>query len=299
MNVFRLRQQVLEDFASYVRSFQRFSDPKIEALVEDSLRAGHLWPEALVQLNPAFEGGGTIDQLVEEGVLHPECRRVFRRKTHPHDPGQPLYLFRHQAEAIRAAATRKPFVLTTGTGSGKSLTYIVPIVDAVLRRGRGKGVRAIIVYPLNALANSQERELRKFLEFGFPDGQGPVTFRRYTGQESDEEKQAIVANPPDILLTNYVMLELLLTRPHEKPLVAAARGLDFLVLDELHTYRGRSGGGRGSPRPARRARPSRRPRSSSSAPRRRSRPAVPGPSSAKRSLPWPRASSVRPSNRRT
>jgi len=241
MNVFRLRQQVLEDFASYVRSFQRFSDARIAELVEGALAAGHLWPEALVQLNPAFEGGGTIDQLVEEGVLHPACRQVFRRKTHPHDPGQPLHLFQHQREAIQVAASRKPFVLTTGTGSGKSLTYIVPIVDAVLRSGHGKGVRAIIVYPLNALANSQERELRKFLEFGFPDGRGPVTFRRYTGQESDEEKQEIVANPPDILLTNYVMLELLLTRPHEQPLIAAARGLDFLVLDELHTYRGRSG----------------------------------------------------------
>jgi len=241
MNVFRLRQEVLGDFASYVRSFQRFSDERIADLVERALATGHLWPEALVQLNPAFEPGGTIDQLVEEGVLHPGCRQVFRRKSHPHDSGQPLHLFRHQSEAIRIAAQRKPYVLTTGTGSGKSLTYIVPIVDAVLRRGRGHGVRAVIVYPLNALANSQERELEKFLRFGFPDGQGPVTFRRYTGQENDEEKQAIIADPPDILLTNYVMLELLLTRPRERPLIAAARGLDFLVLDELHTYRGRSG----------------------------------------------------------
>ena len=68
-----------------------------------------------------------------------------------------------------------------------------------------------------------------------------MTFERYTGQESTEKRKAIIANPPDILLTNYVMLELVLTRPHERGLVKAAKGLRFLVLDELHTYRGRQG----------------------------------------------------------
>ena len=86
-------------------------------------------------------------------------------------------------------------------GSGKSLPYIIPIVDHVLRGDRRK---AIIVYPMNALANSQEQEPRKFLMHGYPDGRGPVTFRKYTGQESDDEQREIVATPPDILLTNYV-----------------------------------------------------------------------------------------------
>src|SRR5207249_5877554 len=83
--------------------------------------------------------------------------------------------------------------------------------------------------------------LNKFIKFGYPDGRGPVRFERYTGQESDEQKRAIIANPPDILLTNYVMLELILTRVDERELVRQARGLRFLVLDELHTYRGRQG----------------------------------------------------------
>lgn len=133
-------------------------------------------------------------------------------------------------------------MLTTGTGSGKSLAYLVPIVDRVLREGSGKGVRAIVVYPMNALANSQLGELRKFLEHGFPAGKPPVTFARYTGQENDEERHRILAEPPDVILTNYVMLELMLTRPGErKHLIRAATGLRFLVLDELHTYRGRQG----------------------------------------------------------
>ena len=94
---------------------------------------------------------------------------------------------------------------------------------------------------MNALANSQVGELEKFLCHGYPDGQGPVTFARYTGQETRPSANAIIAKPPDILLTNYVMLELMLTRPNERQLIQAAQGLRFLVLDELHTYRGRQG----------------------------------------------------------
>ena len=135
-------------------------------------------------------------------------------------------------------------MLTTGTGSGKSLAYMIPIVDRVLAaKAAGTyrpGIKAIVVYPMNALANSQLRELQKFLTIGYPDGP-PVTFDRYTGQESADDRARIIANPPDILLTNYVMLELVLTRPRDRGLIEAARGLWFLVLDELHTYRGRQG----------------------------------------------------------
>src|SRR5437763_15260689 len=93
---------------------------------------------------------------------------------------------------------------------------------------------------MNALANSQLKELEKFLQVGYPNRKSPVTFERYTGQESDEERQRIIANPPDILLTNYVMLELILTRSTERRLLAA-KTLQFLVLDELHNYRARQG----------------------------------------------------------
>jgi len=86
---------------------------------------------------------------------------------------------------------------------------------------------------MNALANSQMNELEKFLCRGLPDPTPPVKFARYTGQESEEEKTEIIGHPPDILLTNYVMLELLLTRPREQRIVNAARELAFLVLDEL------------------------------------------------------------------
>lgn len=241
MDVFRLRDKiVLGDYASYTSSFIEIADERIHNEVKEKFASGLLWPDPLLQLNPSFASGGSIDALVQQKVLHPLCGEIFRLNKSADNPhGQPMQLYRHQTDAILAAQGGENYVLTTGTGSGKSLSYIVPIVDYILKNGSGKGIRAIIVYPMNALANSQELELEKFLQS--ESAKFPVTFRRYTGQETNAAKQEIIDNPPDILLTNYVMLELVLTRPYEKKLVEAARNLRFLVFDELHTYRGRQG----------------------------------------------------------
>ena len=148
MDVFALRDRLVEDYASYTRSFIKIANPRIRCKVDAELDAGAFWPEPLLQLNPAFKPGGTIDDLVAEGILHEECARIFRLDKTDADPaGKQLPLYAHQAEAIRKAKARKSYVLTSGTGSGKSLTYIVPIVDHVLRRRSGKGIQAIIVYP--------------------------------------------------------------------------------------------------------------------------------------------------------
>lgn len=243
MDVFDVREQLVADYRSFTAGTVDVRDERLRELVDRQLDEGVQWPEPWLSLNPSFASGGTIDELVSVGALHPECATVFRSKTGPEDRGrQTLTLHQHQRDALAAAATGGSYVLTTGTGSGKSLGYIVPIVDAVLREPRRRGVKAIIVYPMNALANSQLEELKKFLQYGFPTGGEPVTFARYTGQESQEERDRLLRDPPDIVLTNYVMLDLVLTRPAERErLVRAAQGLRFLVLDELHTYRGRQG----------------------------------------------------------
>jgi ATP-dependent helicase YprA (DUF1998 family) len=245
VNIFDLRDNLIADYATFLRGFLKIRDQRIEQFVEGELDRGVLWPEPWISLNPGFAPGGSIPDLVREGTLHPGNDRIFRRKSLHNPIGEPLRLHRHQREALDAARAGDNYVLVTGTGSGKSLSYILPIVDAVLRQ-RAAGtyrpsIKAIIVYPMNALANSQEGELGKFLKLGFADGESPVSFRRYTGQEQSHERDDIIAHPPDILLTNYVMAELILTRVHERHLVAAAAGLQFLVLDELHTYRGRQG----------------------------------------------------------
>jgi ATP-dependent helicase YprA (DUF1998 family)/very-short-patch-repair endonuclease len=241
MDVFGLRQQVIGDYASYIRSFFTIRDERIKAKVDAALAEGHLWPDPLLQLSPAFEAGETIEELITAGELHPETRKIFAIKRDDGTVRAPLRPHRHQVEGIRAALSGDSYVLTTGTGSGKSLAYIAPIVDYALRNPKKGSVKAIVVYPMNALANSQVGELEKYLCLGYPKDHPPVTFRRYTGQENDEQRRQIIADPPDILLTNYVMLELLLTRPFDAQLIRQAQDLRFLVFDELHTYRGRQG----------------------------------------------------------
>ena len=243
MNIFSLRDETIRDYRNFIGGFVNIRDAQVRDTVEVALDAGHLWPEPWLSLNSKFKSGGKVSSLVDTGVLHPECTKIFRAKSNENPEEVDLNLHQHQVDAIHAAKSGEPYVLTTGTGSGKSLGYIVPIVDQILKQGPGRGIKAIVVYPMNALANSQFKELSKYINQGYPDGRGPVTFKLYTGQEDEDEREAIIAKPPDILLTNYVMLELILTRSTEvKGLVPRARGLQFLVLDELHTYRGRQGG---------------------------------------------------------
>ncbi|MFJ5142046.1 protein kinase [Streptomyces sp. NPDC088707] len=251
MDVFGVHHKLIEDYRSFTEGGTVIRDDRIAAFVEDDLNAKSQWPDPWLSLNPFFASGGTVVELAGQGVLHRECAQIFQSRKTPGGTvcdGRPLTLHQHQREAIDAAASGDSYVLTTGTGSGKSLSYIVPIVDRVLREREAAGsraakrVRAIVVYPMNALANSQLKELEKYLRDGYGSGHEPVTFARYTGQEDDARRKEIRDNPPDILLTNYVMLELMLTRPADRAsLISMARGLDFLVFDELHTYRGRQG----------------------------------------------------------
>jgi ATP-dependent helicase YprA (DUF1998 family) len=151
VNVFELRQRLVSDYADFTRSFVNIRDDRIDQHLQQELEAGLLWPDPIVQLNPAFEPGGTVEQAVADGLLDPRCAQVFRRAKSADDPyGLPLLLHKHQREAIEVARTGANYVLTTGTGSGKSLAYIVPIVDHVLRHGSGRGIQAIVVYPMNA-----------------------------------------------------------------------------------------------------------------------------------------------------
>lgn len=245
MDVFTFRDELVSDYERFSRSFTTIRANDIRHAVDEAYTGGRFWPAPLIQLNPNFVAGGYIDDLVSNGTLDEQCAKIFRLKDAGDTFGKRLRLHKHQADAIEIARHCKSYVLTTGTGSGKSLGYFIPIVDDVLRRKRSgdscKGITAIVVYPMNALCNSQLEELVKYLRLGYSEGKEPVTFARYTGQESNADRERIAKNPPDILLTNYVMLELIMTRflESDKAVRDHATGLRFLVLDELHTYRGR------------------------------------------------------------
>ena len=243
-NVFGFRDQLISEYSSFSRSFARIAAPDIRDEVERQYADGRYWPEPLIQINPNYQRKGTVQQLVAEEILHHACANLFqvgKAEGHP----LPLHLYAHQMQALAKGQGKQSYVVTTGTGSGKSLSFFIPVIDRILKakdQDKTARTRAIVIYPMNALANSQLEELDKFL-YGYPAGQQPFTVARYTGQESKAERDAIANNPPDILLTNFMMLELILTRFDEvdRRVVDHCQGLEFLILDELHTYRGRQG----------------------------------------------------------
>lgn len=243
-NVFQFRDQLIERYGSFSRSFVRIAAPDIQAEVEHQYAQGRYWPEPLVQINPNYQRKGTVQNLAAQGVLHAACAEIFQVGKSEGSP-EPLHLYKHQVEALAKGQERQSYVVTTGTGSGKSLSFFIPIIDRILKAKQSDGkarTRAIVIYPMNALANSQLEELDKFLH-GYAPERRPFTVKRYTGQESKAERSAIADDPPDILLTNFMMLEYILTRFDEvdRRVVEHCEGLEFLVLDELHTYRGRQG----------------------------------------------------------
>ena len=238
MDVFSLRDSVVGEYRKFATSFTTIHADDIRAQVEAIYAQGRFWPDPLIQINPSYRHGANLETLIAGGALDPRTAQIFRAG------GAPLSLYKHQEQAIALAAQGESFVVTTGTGSGKSLCFFIPIVSTVLaekQTSAARRTRAIVIYPMNALANSQLEELDKFVA-NFP-GERPVTFARYTGQEDAEERRRISENPPDILLTNFMMLELLMTRQDEldRKVIGNCAGLQFLVLDELHTYRGRQG----------------------------------------------------------
>ncbi|MCK6456024.1 MAG: DEAD/DEAH box helicase [Phycisphaerae bacterium] len=241
MSIFELHSAVLADYRDFVRSFFLIADDRARAFVDQALvEESRLWPDFLLQVSPSYARAATVDELAGQGRLHAETARIFRTPD-----GDPFHLYQHQVEAVELALAGQSYVVTSGTGSGKSLTYFLPIIDNLLRQpNTGDRVAALVVYPMNALVNSQLQALQRLKETyerhtGRPF---PVTFAKYTGDTTGEARAALQQHPPQILLTNYVMAELLLVRPDDQRFLdRAGGGLRFLVFDELHTYRGRQG----------------------------------------------------------
>src|SRR5580765_8352053 len=150
MSIFNLHANVLEDYRDFVRSFFTVADARASDFIERELvTEARLWPEALLQVSPSYARVASVDELATRGVLLPETAQIFRNER-----GEPFYLYAHQVEAMEQASRRESYVVTSGTGSGKSLTYFLPIIDAFLRHPPVRDrVGALVVYPMNALVN--------------------------------------------------------------------------------------------------------------------------------------------------
>jgi DEAD/DEAH box helicase domain-containing protein len=172
-------------------------------------------------------------------------------------PPYPPHL--HQLRAWNRLTSRdghepEATLVTTGTGSGKTECFLYPILDHCLRaHGLGqRGIKAIVLYPMNALASDQARRIAEIIH-GDPRLQGRLRVGLFVGGEGRHREmgkdhvidhhEVLERQPPDILLTNYRMLDLLLVRPKDRALWSqnAPGVLRYLVLDELHTYDGAQG----------------------------------------------------------
>jgi very-short-patch-repair endonuclease len=273
MNPFLTLRDVQGAYQRYVSTFQRFQHPAIRAWVAEHVATGRiLWREPFLSLGRRFARGETFAELVADPAvrLHPDTWRCFTVsptpagwKTGGTPHPEPLHPHRHQSDAVRVIlGERANTVVATGTGSGKSYTFGIPIVSECLHlRDQGvPGIKAVIIYPMNALANSQYDDLsrrlagsglRIALYTGETEYEAATALDAYTqatgrAQPYDSEvlsRVGIQQRPPDILMTNYQMLEFILTRFEDQVLFPAehAGALRFLVLDELHTYTGKRG----------------------------------------------------------
>ena len=120
MNVFEFRQTLVNEYAQFTRSFTRIKADDIRAFVDAEYASQKYWPEPLIQVNPNFQPGGSVESLCEAGQLNPQCAEIFRFGKTASSAGQTLPLYKHQVEAISLASAGESYVLTTGTGSGKS-----------------------------------------------------------------------------------------------------------------------------------------------------------------------------------
>lgn len=266
----RFERDVFNPYCELLKAEYRFNKrfEHAEQVWAEKLTMSELVNGAFLEKSQIYAAGESVETL----PLQAETRRTINRKLR----GRNLY--RHQTDAIKQILRGENTVVATGTSSGKTLCYQLPILDDLIR-GSAVGLRAIIIYPLNALVNDQLEEWGEILR-PFPQ----ITFARFTGQTPkdhkdfvslltrsiaakyedsqlkkterdrsiDEElknqlaniptnqlnhREAIRATPPNILVTNFSMLEYLLERPIDDSIFRNAH-LKFLVLDEVHAYRG-------------------------------------------------------------
>lgn len=264
-NVINASAKITEQYRRYLKTIFDIAQPEYKQLFNEQLESADPFSKGpYLDVTDSFVKGQSVSQLVDNGVLSSEFKRL------PDIYDKTLYL--HQQKAIEKTLDGKNIVVSTGTGSGKTECFLIPIINHLMREkeiyGEIKpGVRALLIYPMNALANDQIDRLRRTLA-----KYHEITFGSYTGQTEYKKEKALEIykkintnpetgevpvrlenellsreemkeTPPNILITNYAMLEYLMLRPEDSVFFEGkhAHSWKFIVLDEAHTYTGSTG----------------------------------------------------------
>lgn len=272
-NPAKASSNIKEEFIDYIATTHTFADHFLQEQFVKELKA-NIARGPLLEINDVFKSGKSIEEMIKDAdcPLSPLFRELEadkpNDKLHKHKLPITRNLYLHQEKAIRAIVGGNNAIVSTGTGSGKTNCFLIPVLNELLREKEqgtlGKGVRSLFIYPMNALANDQMRNIREIL-MCYPD----ITFGAYNGGTENDEESAIAVyeamfakekvpelrhrlpneilsrnemkkNPPNILFTNYAMLEHLLLRPKDDVLFSNA-DFRFVVLDEAHIYTGATG----------------------------------------------------------
>ena len=255
--------RIRNDYLRYLKTAFPLQDERIQQGFWDAIdQPDKLVKGPLLEATPEYEKGKSIQDLVEMGILNPRFEELCS-KALPFNRS----LYAHQEHAItKAVQHNRNIVVSTGTGSGKTEAFLIPILNHLLQEIdtgtiNQPGVRALLLYPMNALANDQMKRLRGILH-EYPQ----IKFGRYIGETEQKRQYAIdqfrqqfpdeniienelisrddmLDSPPHILLTNYAMLEFLLLRPRDSKFFDGkfANHWKFIVMDEAHIYDGALG----------------------------------------------------------
>lgn len=255
-------EKIRTAYLNYLKTIKPFQDDGLREEFAQAIEAKDMLVKGpLLQIALPYQKGASIHDLVNQEILSPRFEQLCSPAL---EYDRPLYA--HQVKAISKAVKGRNIVVSTGTGSGKTEAFLVPILDYLLREQDAgtlsqPGVRALLLYPMNALVNDQLKRLRRVLQ-NYPQ----ITFGRYinvyetphTKEEAKEifektydqdepfienelkSREEMHAAPPHLLITNYAMLEYLLLRPIASPLFDGDMGQHwhFIVLDEAHVYDG-------------------------------------------------------------
>ena len=254
-------KHIRKTYLRYLKTIKPFQDDGFREAFSSALNESNLLVKGpLVEIALPYKKDKSVKDLVEDGILSPKFADLNSPDL-PYD--RPLYA--HQVKAIKKAVSERNLIVATGTGSGKTETFLVPILNYLFREEEAgtldqPGVRAMLLYPMNALANDQMKRLRRLLQ-NYPK----INFGRYIGETDDVPsrdraidnfrkiypqepildselftRNEMQSAPPHILLTNYAMLEYLLLRPTDSALFDGETGKHwrFISLDEAHVYDG-------------------------------------------------------------
>lgn len=235
-------RHLIEQYRSFIKSSYRLADPRLREQFERHVEGAEILVKGpYVTLSRDFASSRPLADIIGSGIGHEDLLKL-------HWPFGQSPLFAHQEAALQRVELGRNAIVKTGTGSGKTESFLLPVLSGVLRMKEqgAQGTKALLLYPMNALANDQLVRLRDLIR----DSGSDITFALYTGDSETVattlgdpvagcervKREEIRKNPPDIILTNYKQLEFLLVRKADR--VLFGRSLRYLVLDEIHSYRG-------------------------------------------------------------